>query len=442
MNANINKRTNEVEYSIQTGVDTVRVFTDPHNSKLNIIHAYVPIRNFPSGQVSDDINPRSHEKLPNRLANTIEDSLKNNPQFFHLLNRGVLVLADKARYDNLTETLSFTVSDAHQNGMADGATTDRVLARIKTEIPEFDKLKLENIPEYLQDANVHVEIISGDIGGMLVDLASARNTSVQVKEFALENLGGGFDWLKSSLQGTEFENRIRFRENDSQPVDVRQILGLLTLFHPKWSQEKREPIIAYSNKGDVLDHFRDKEWKDGYRSLEKVTVDILRMYDYINVNFQKRYEEYKVQIGSKARLGMRKEVRFKDTGFYVLPLSQQKTQYLIPDGWLYPILGSFRMLLKYNSPPGFAEWLLDPFRFFDGIGSNLIADVVEESEAMNHNAASVGKSRPLWNSLRKSVEMRRLNIQSGDVIEKLVEEIPIEADIKPDAPKKAKKGKK
>lgn len=418
MIANITKRKDETEYSIHTARGTVSVMSDPHNPKLNIIHAYVPIRNFPTGQVPDDINPRSHDKLPSRLAVTIEESLKEAPSYFHLLNRGILVLADKASYDSQKEILTFTVTSTEQNGLVDGATTDRVLARVKSEIPEFDKLKVEAIPEFLQDSAVHLEIISGDIDSMLVDLASARNTSVQVKEFALENLGGGFDWLKEAIGESEFNNRIRFRENDPQPVDVRQVLGLLTLFHPKWNQDKREPIIAYSNKGEVLDNYRSDEWKHGYEVLRPITVDILRLYDYIQVNFQKVYEQYKSGIGSKARLGSRREVQFKEKTLYTLPLSQQKTQYRIPDGWIYPILGSFRMLVKHNTE---VTWYFDPFKFFDDIGASLVADVVEESDAMGGNAAAVGKARPLWNNLRKSVEMRRLNLEGGAPIEVIVE---------------------
>src|ERR1700761_2642058 len=117
MNANISKRKNELVYSVQTPLHTVTIMPDPLNDNLNIIHAYVPIRNFPNGQVSDDVNPRSHEKLPTRLSDTIEESLKESPEYFHLLNRGLLVLADKASYDADTEMLTFTVSDPHMNGV-------------------------------------------------------------------------------------------------------------------------------------------------------------------------------------------------------------------------------------------------------------------------------------------------------------------------------------
>lgn len=261
------KRAGGTEYSVQTTPGTVRTITDPHTNEIRIVHAYVPIRNFPNGQIPDDVNPRSHEKIPSRLANAIEESLMNEPEYFHLLNRGVLVLADSVRYDEGANMLYFVLADNEVNGMADGATTDRVLARIKQNIPEFDKLKVEAMPEYMQDAAMHLEIIAGDIGDVLVELAAARNTSIQVKEFALENLGGGFDWLKQSLESSQFAGRIRFRENDPEPVDVRQILALLTLFHPRWSAEKREPIIAYSNKGEVLEMFRTEEWKPGYFSL-------------------------------------------------------------------------------------------------------------------------------------------------------------------------------
>lgn len=442
---NQNKDTKQTEirpnhkYSFKIEADGVQLAPDPNNKEITIIHAYPLIRDFPNGLIPDDVNPRSHDKLPSRLADVIEESLQTAPEEFHLRNRGITILAEKAVYNPETETLSFNCPNPTIYGVVDGATTDRVIARFKQNIEKekqldksdkTDKMDKKEGPDdktqnesqtALLTARVHVEILTGDIGEGLVPLASARNTSIQVKEFALDNLGGGFDWLKSAFQETEFADRIKYRENDPQPVDVREILALLTLFHMNWNKEKREPIIAYASKGRVLDHYRYEDWRPGYESLKIVAPDILRLYDHIHVSFPTVYETYKAGIGSKARFSLRKEVRVKDKGFFTLPLTQQKSQYLVPDGWIFPILGAFRMLL-HQAENIESQWYLDPVKFFDDIGPSLVADVVDESEAMNRNPSAVGKARPLWNSLRKSVEMRRLNIEAGQQVESLIDQ--------------------
>jgi hypothetical protein len=131
--------------------------------------------------------------------------------------------------------------------------TDRVIRNVKRGVSaaEFEKLTEAEIPDYLKQAFVHVEIISGSLTEMLVPLTRARNTSNQVKEFSIENLGGGFNWLKDVIEGSQFRGRVRFRENDPEPVDVRTVLGLLTLFHPKWNEIGKEPIVAYTAKGSI-----------------------------------------------------------------------------------------------------------------------------------------------------------------------------------------------
>jgi len=176
------------------------------------------------------------------------------------LNRGILVIAEKAWYNNRTEKLHIIISSDDEGGLADGATTDRVIRNVKRDVSsaDFESLAAHEIPEHLRDAFVHVEIISGGIGDMLVPLTRARNTSNKVQEFALENLGGGFDWLKELIEESKFRGKIKFRENDPQPVDVRTVLALLTLFHPKWNQQTKEPVISYTSKGQSSDTTKTK----------------------------------------------------------------------------------------------------------------------------------------------------------------------------------------
>lgn len=407
------------EYRFSVSPDLVRSFDDPHIEGLHIHHAYVKIRTFPHGKLPDDVNPRSHENPTGRVPSLIEDSLKDHPKWFHILNRGLLVIAQRCWYDNKTQTFHVLIDSPDAGGLADGATTDRVLAKAKrvATLADFESLTEREIPEHLKEAFVHVEVISGEFDDMLVPLTGARNTSNQVKEFALENLGGGFDWLKEVVEASEIRGHVRYRENDPEPVDVRTVLGLLTLFHPKWNEEGKEPVVAYTNKGAILDYYREPEWRASFESLRPVVVDILRLFDYVHVRFPDQYEKYKNNQGIGSKLGARKEVKYANGKRkpFKLSLTNQETRYFIPDGWLYPLLASFRMLLVFpKSGRGQVKWLTEPEAFYDKNGHELVGDIVEQSESLGRNANATGKSRPLWNNLRKAMELHRMKLDRAE----------------------------
>lgn len=401
-------------YRFRVAQEFVRSFTDPHDAQISIHHVYIPVSEFKRELLPDDINPRSHEDPTGRIPNAIERSLIENPKEFHLLNRGELILAQSCKYDNHTKTLEMTIASADEGGLADGGTTDRVITRAeRAAIRKNSEFTEEQVGHGLHTAFVHLEIISGDVREKLVRLAGARNTSNQVKEFALENLGGGFDWLKKLIEVSPLRGRIRYRENDPEEVDIRTALAILTMFHRKWNIDGKDPLIAYTSKGGILKYFRDTEWLVGYRALSPVAVQVLQLYDFIHCEFEDQYRIYNRETNdSGSRFGRRREVTYKDGNTFQLPLTKTETKYLIPDGWLYPVLASFRMLLK--QPEGKpSEWITDPFDYFKEHGSELVGIVVEQSQALGYNPQAVGKSRPLWSNLRKTVELERLKLETS-----------------------------
>ena len=401
------------EYRISIKPDHIRTFNNPHNEDIKIIHAYVRVIDFPHSKIPDEINPRRHETLKGQVPQGIKESLENRSELFHLFNRGMLVIAQKAYYDNKSNTLHFFISSNSEGGLADGATTDRVIGENKNSISitEFEKLTQDEIPEYLKNAYVHIEIITGMPAEYLVDLTEARNKSLQVKEFALEDLRGGYDNLKSALDKSKFKSKIRYRENDLQDVDIRTVLGILILFHPKWAEVDREPTIAYTSKGSVLTYFQDDEWKKGFEALAPIAADILELHNHMHLNFPIQYKKsFGDGPSGKARLGGRKEVKIskskksKDKLISSHPLLFEKVQYGIPDGWIYPLLASFRPLVSWpKNPKGTAEWITEPKKFFDNNGHKLIEDLVEMSESLGRNANATGKQRGLWKMLRTNV---------------------------------------
>jgi len=398
-------------YRFHVSQDLVRSITDPHDSDITIHHVWIPVAEFKREMLPDDINPRAHEDMTGRIPAVIEKSLIENPTEFHLLNRGELILAETCRYDNQNRILEITISSKDDGGLADGGTTDRVLAMAQEAASRrHSTFTEEQVNESLNTAYVHIEVISGNVREKLVRLADARNTSKQVQEFALENLGGGFDWLKEVISHSNLAGRIRYRENDPEDVDVRTVLALLTMFHHKWIEDNKDPLIAYTSKGGILKYYRDPDWLPGYQALSPVVVDILRLFDFIHEEFAAQYQKYNLQAyDSASKFGKRKEVTYKGGAAFKLPLTGGETKYLVTDGWLYPVLASLRMLLKYT-PDKPIKWATDPFKYFEEHGWELVGIVVEQSQALGNNPNAVGKSRPLWSNLRKTVELERVKL--------------------------------
>jgi hypothetical protein len=400
-----NTNSNGTEYRVPVSPDLIRSLNDPHHENIRIIHSYVKVRDFPHGKVSDAINPRKHEQLEGQIPKKIGISLEENSEWFHLLNRGLLILSSNAWYDNKTKTLHFEICP-DDCGLSDGATTDRVIRNAKEAISkaDFDTLLESEIPEYLKEAYVHLEILAGLPDDMVVSLTSARNSSVIVKEFALEDLRGGFDDLKKSLENSHFKGRIRYRENDIQDVDVRTVLAILCMFHPRWDRTAKEPTIAYTSKAAVLNTFQNEEWTEGYDQLVPIAAEILDLHNYIHLHFR---DQYVKAFPPNGRLGNRKEVKHypDDRVFLSHPLLQEKTAYGITDGWIYPLLASFRALLDFpKKSNGRVTWKRDPQKFFDEFGHNIVLDLVEFSEEYGRNPNATGKSRLVWKTLRSNMQ--------------------------------------
>jgi len=310
--------------------------------------------------------------------------------------------------------LEVTIDSPQDGGIADGGTTDRVLARMLDGATlKYQELTEEEMIKSLKSAFVHIEVVSGDYSNKLVPLAGARNTSNQVKEFALDNLDHKFDWLKDVIEASSLAGRIRYRENDRQSVDIRTVLAIMTMFHPKWDSEQKEPVVAYSGKGGILSYFRDEEWLPGYLQLKNVVVEILELFDYVHANFQNQYIAFNKQMkDSGAKFGKRREVNVIQGKAKVLDLTETEVNYRVPDGWLYPVVASMRMLLDFPADTP-ARWAMDPFAYFDTWGYELVGDVMEQSAAYGFNPQTVGKSRPVWSGLRGKVKLKRLEMQQA-----------------------------
>jgi len=251
-----------------------------------------------------------------------------------------------------------------------------------------------------QEQYVNVEVLTGITEA--VDIARARNTSVQVKEQSLANLQDKFQWIKQAISARPYANSIGYHEfapGDADVIDVIQCMTVLNAYRfGNDASSQQHPVFAYSASSRVLKDYLedDKTENPTYRRLEPILDDILQLRDYVELKFP---DYYRLSGGlhdtESARFKRLKEIRYparKD-----LVYLQQSLDYVVPNGWLMPVLAALRVLVDTSGEK--ARWKRAPRRFADEMGPALLQVLVDTSRQLGRNPNAVGKSRPLWSHL-------------------------------------------
>lgn len=346
-------------------------------------------------------NPRD-QKMTTDVAKAIIKSLKENDDF-HELNRGLVFSAESVNFDTRTETLTVEMTNDDIHGNIDGGHTLHAI---------FDAQNDKDIS--LEKRYVFAEFFVGLLSP--VELAAARNTSVQVDLKSQEELRKSFDVLKRILQPFNFEKRIAYHMNQHcdeniQVIDVREIITILNMFnqslYPTTGQEgfaiENQPIISYTGKEASLKRFLSQGKEQREQILEKmepIIRDIFRLWDMVEREFPQMVKRTKHLYGAKKYSKYNNGEIVGQTMF-----SQNDLKYLVPKGIVYPVVGSFRALVSVNPETGFYYWKKDPFEVWATLGERIATMIWDEKE---ENPEYIGKSRNLWTNLYKEVLLHTL----------------------------------
>lgn len=364
------------------------------------------VAEWPAGQVPDDVNPRSHDEqcLKSSVAKAIEETLREFPEDFWLANRGGYLLAERVKFDPAKSVVEIVLANRDIHGMADGATTNTVIAKLQKELQDTSD---EQLAEALSRARFNLDVVVGlQEPDRIAKLVAGRNRSVQVREWSLADFKGQFDWLKAAIErpGGPFNGRIGWEENAGLPFTVLDVISLMTLFHPAYgnaSGRRKAPTVAFSSKGTADRRLIDEKMAPGYQQLRPVLEDILTLHDYVHSHFDQAYERYNKEYHNKgSKLGKRKGVESKKM---TLPLTGMESEYRIDKGLLFPLLNALRALLKFDN--GNARWAASPQDFFDRYGFELMSTLIEHYELARGNPATVGKTALVYTALYNQAQL-------------------------------------
>lgn len=343
-----------------------------------------------------DVNPRE-QKMTTNVAKKIIGAVLDPETDFHINNRGIVISAKELSFNTVSSEVTISLGekddedDLASYGILDGGHTYRAIINNRNKIsPNLQKF-------------VRVEVITNVQN--ISRLSDARNTSVEVSDLALFNLDDKFDLIKESISNEKYSNDIAYKDNEPKSIHVSDLLRLIFAFDiEKFKDDSTAPIQSYSGKAQVFKRYRNAYETDFYKELTKELPKLVNLYDKIEVELADKYTAYKNNEGVKnPKFGLVRGVERLNKPGKSYFLSNQ-IDYSISSGYLYPIFGAFRALIKYDKEENKIKWLFDPLEMWDEIGYLLAQNIFNTS----NNPQLAGKDKQLWLSTYRIVETQSL----------------------------------
>lgn len=362
-------------------------------------------------------NPRE-PVLTSPVSKKIGSTLEENGRNFHLLNRGVTLVAKSAEYDNKTSRMRLVLAEEEEEkrffGILDGGNTNARINKYREELLE-EKAKEELAKRFVNAQILIPELGNGNVPSpemmdLLNDIKEARNTSVQVKQKSIADSRRHFDVFKSVLGNEPYAAEISWHEGQRGSIDAQTIVILLMLYYPRFCDEAdgREPSNAYGHKERCLDAFLEyaKDEPDRLEAWITLVPDMIRFFDHLQVTFPKHYG---------GRFGGITEVQIYDERQYkrgikkyrkTAPKSQflgNDMKYSYPIGWLYPIYAAFRVLIGPSREGGGLTWKKDPVDFWQENGDEICRRYEPHLKGVGYDTKKVATNLICFQAMRQAV---------------------------------------
>lgn len=384
-------------------VEALRTLASPYRTKDNdnsletIYYLLVDMSEIPEN-IPLDVNPRE-PRMFTSVAKKLAIAVSEPDNDFYINNRGIVISAKELTFDTSKSTVTIDLGNQNNDddkfsyGILDGGHTYTAIIQNRNKIPEGQK-------KY-----VRIEVIKNVQN--ITRLSDARNTSVQVSDIALFNLDDKFNIVKNAISGEPYADNIAYKDNEDKSLHVYELLRLMyAVDKVKYPDDTAAPIQSYSGKAQVFKRYKEAYDTDFYRSLTTHLPKLVQLYDTIEKDIPECYKEYKHNIGTASpRFGAVRGIECSTQGnSYYTSFLGIETPYNISSGYIYPIFGAFRFLIKFDEKTKKVNWLFDPIEIWNEVKTTLVQNTFETWA--NPNLA--GKDKQLWLSNYRIVETQSL----------------------------------
>lgn len=381
-------------------VESFRNIETPFTKKgFRNYYCIVSVENLPDLSDWRKINVRD-PKLTGSVPKSIKESFYEYPELFLFMNRGIVIAVDSVKFDNKTSLAEIKLSDQTLHGLLDGGHTYNIVV---------DEQRESQLTQY-----VKVELLEGFEVEDIACVVDARNTSNQVKDESLMNLSGEFDELKKVLKDTSYFEKIAFKEyevdkdGDPKPIDIRDVIAILTAFDADNFSDKVHPINTYRSKAACLKHFANNS--KSYKKIYPLAKEILALYDLIQDKLPSLYNQARGQNGEVGggKFGKLTGVTVYEKGSTQLYYIDKKSKYSVPAGFVFPILGAFRALIEEKNNKYFWGKNLNPLDLLNGELGLKLADTLGTFALDAKNPSKTGKQPLVWQACYQQAQISYL----------------------------------
>lgn len=342
----------------------------------------------PASSVSRDlwdwreINPREVNTKTNTYREIVS-TLTQDSGRFHERNRGLTIVAQEIAYDEKRHEAVVQLEDKKVHGVVDGAHTLHAILEAQATPPA------DAWPAY-----VFVKIITGVDASQIAEIAGGLNTSQQVNLTSLENLRKHFAPLKDVLRGESYADKIGYKMNGEEPIDVREVLYYLAVFDCVEYDDKKHPVALFGRKEGIVRKFAEQadnpSASDSFPILITKAAEVLRLRDLIE------REALKLPGVGRYRQGKGTRVRSPKYLGNELYFLNEVVDGKIPLGWLLPILAAFRANVNWNKPKGTFSWIVPIDDLVEASIETLVLGIMDVHERENSRPEYVGRNSLAW----------------------------------------------
>ncbi len=349
---------------------------DDPSGKIERREMVIPLDQYP---YDFGLGPKARRPvLTSPVSKKIGETLQENWRDFHLLNRGITVVAKGIEYDNKTQRVRLALHEAPEEerlyGILDGGNTNARINQWREDLPNDEAA--QRLPEAYVNAQVLIPGLNGagelsaEMMDLLNDIKEARNTSVQVKAKSLADARRLFEKLKETLSTESYYADVSWREGDAGAIEALHLITLLMMFYPKFAKEANgEPSNAYGRRERCLEAYLKyaEEDSDELGAWISILPTLARLFDEIQMRLPDCYsgrfgkiDEVKIYDKRNYEKGSKK---YRNTPIRSRFLGQEM-RYQYPEGWLYPLFAAFRHLARPSKGGGTIGWRGDPVEFW------------------------------------------------------------------------------
>jgi len=401
-----------------------------------------------------EANPRAPKET--QITKAIMETIMEQPDLFPFKTKGVLFGASKCVELERERYEVFFDGDKDRLGILDGGHNtfaiikylcgllDDVDVRFKKKdemqeffdahfcelVPLLQELKSENNP--LVSFKIPVEIImpssADDPNALqtffdnLVDICQARNKNQSLKEEALDNKEGIYDFIKDEVLPKEISNKIIWKTNEEGDIPSTDVVAFAWAFLQDFDKSISLTQI-YSSKGACVKSFgnlvkkRDGNGKflyvaqtadaklkivdDKLMSALRLMSKFPRIYDNV---YKKFPEAYNAAGGSFGRIrGVKKSLNNGKKRVFLTKFYNEPCDYSYPDGFIVPLICGTISALICKDDSGLYVWKRDPIKFLDEHIDDLLKVYKGLIDMANWNPQNVGKNSSTYSTIQAIV---------------------------------------